>query len=341
MKNKNLLIVTAALLSLCGCSNKENTSSKSSTKSSADESSYQMIVDNKFAEGFTCNPSSGSNPDTGWEPENKWTSSVDLTYKENATPAWIMSQHGDIYSLNDHYNKYTGDRKVENIDGYYTFYDESKKVAANPTTGSLYLELSTSVEYQRPRKNGEQWCHILLNQGFQKAVQMSEVDSCTLTIDLTMKKFEDHMNGQANESLHAAQFLMYLVMKSNNTAEDGGYFWFGIPFFDNRYPNGLPESGLVDAGGAGATSKFIYQMPSADYMADKTLLLNKTSKIEVDIKPYVLSGLVKAQSMGYFTKSTFNDLCFQSMNIGFEIPGTYDCGIEMSNFSLTAEYSEE
>lgn len=338
MKKTKIIIPMMLAMLLTSCN--ETTNPTSST-SGDDESSYQMIVDNKFEEGFSCDPGSGNDPDTGATPDNRWPMRVDLTYKDNASPVWIMSQHGDIYSLNDHYNKHTGDREVEYSDGYYTFYDESKKVSVNPTEGALYLELNTSKEYKRPRKDKEQWSHLLLNQGFKKAVQMSEVDSVVLNIDLEMKKFEDHMNGQANPSVHATQFLMYLVMKSNNTSEDGGFFWFGIPFFDNRYKNGLPESGMVDAGGAGATSKFIYGMPSADYIEDGILQLNKKTHIEVDIAPYILNALVKAQGMGFFTKSTYKDLCFQSMNIGFEIPGTYDCGIEISDFRLTANYSED
>lgn len=337
MKAKHFIIplMTICLLSSCSPS---DTNSSSSSSSQQDDSSYQMISDNKWEEGFSCNPGNGSDPDTGYFPENRWGNTIDLTYKDNASPIWIMSQHGDIYSLNDHYNKYTGDRSVENIDGYYTFYDESKKVAANPTTGALYLELNASKEYNRPRKSGEQWPHLLLNQGFKKAVQMEETTSVVLTADMELKKFEDHMDGQANPSTHAAQFLMYLVVKSNNSAEDGGFFWFGIPFFDNRYPNGVPESGLVDAGGAGATSKFIYGMPSNEYIDDGILQLNKKTHIEIDITTYIAQGLLLAQQNGYFTKSTYKDLCFQSMNIGYELPGTYDIGVEISNFALTAYY---
>ena len=345
MKANQIIWPLALLGLLAGCSSSQGGNAGSgstpvASSSKEDASTYQMIVDNTWQEGFSCDPGSGSNPDTGYFPENRWGSTVDLTYKDDAKPVWIMSQHGDIYSLNDHYNKYTGDRTVECVDGYYTFYDESKKVAANPTTGSLYLELNASKEYERPRKNGEQWCHLLLNEGFKKAVSTSEIDSCIFSADMTLKKFEDHMDGQANSNVHAAQFLMYLVVKSSNGAEDSGFFWFGIPFFDNRYASGLPESGMVDAGGAGATGKFIYSCPSAEYIDDGILPLGETVHIEFDITSYLNRGLLMAQKSGYFTKSSYNDLVFQSMNIGFELPGTYDIGVEISSFELTANYKE-
>ena len=328
---KTLLPLLLATLCVTSCSPTNGGSEPQ------DDKHYQCIVDNTFQLGFTANPANGFRQDDNWFPDERWLMDVDLTYQEEKTnPVWLVSQHGDIYSLNDKYNALVGEKPTyEN--GYYTFYDESKVMSVNPSTGSLYLELNTSKEYIRPRKAQEAWCHLLLNQGFERAVRISEVNSVDFTIDLTMKKFVDNMNGQANSGLHATQFLMYIIVKSENAYDAHDYFWFGIPFFDNRYPNGLPEYGHIDAGGAGATSKFIYGMPSADYLPNG-LPLNETQKVNVDIKPYLGAALIKAQSLGFFTNSVLNDLTFQSMNIGFEIPGSYDCGIEISNFSLTANY---
>lgn len=342
---KPILALALPLLSLlllsCSSPSEDASSSPSeelpTSETSEKETSYQLLLDNTFQNGFSVSPASGSRQDDGWIPDDRWARDVDLTYGDSNGPiSWLVAQHGDIYSLNDKYNKYVGEKPTYE-DGYYTFFDESKKMSVNPSAGSLYLELNASKEYVRPRKSGEQWCHLLLNQGFMRAVSLKEVSSVDFTIDLELKKWEDHMDGQANRDVHACQFLMYLVIKSEAALDANDFFWFGIPFFDNRYPNGLPESGLVDAGGAGATSKFIYGMPSSDYLP-KGLPLGSKQSVNVDIKPYIGNALVKARSMGYFVNSELNDLTFQSMNIGFEIPGTYDCGIEISNFTLTAQY---
>lgn len=334
MKKILLPIALLACLSVTACGT--NTTTGGST---GGETSYQLIKDNKFQDGFLVNPASGSRQDDGWVPDNRWPMDVELTYGENegkSNMSWIVAQHGDIYSLNDKYNQLTGE-KPEYEDGYYKFTDESKQIAVNPDKGALYLELNTSKEYVRPRKQFEQWCHILLNQGFDRAVRLADVETVDFTMDIEMKKFEDHMDGQADPSLHATQFLMYIVIKSEAAADASSFFWFGIPFFDNRYPNGLEENGMIDAGGAGATSKFIYGMPSADYLPNG-VPLNEKQSINIDIKPYIGRALVMARQLGHFTSSTIDDLTFQSMNIGFEIPGTYDCGIEISNFALTANY---
>ena len=68
------------------------------------------------------------------------------------------------------------------------------------------------------------------------------------------------------------------------------------------------------------------------------IALGKKTSINVDLKEYIGYALKMAQKKGYFTNSTLDDLSTQSMNICYEIPGTYCCGIEMSNFNLIGHY---
>ncbi len=337
MKKFLMTFALLATLALGACA-PTNSSSGGGSGTSQNPNSYQLIKDNGFKGGLLVNPASGFRQDDGWVPDNRWPMDVELLYGDatSSTISWIVAQHGDIYSLNDKYNEYVGEKPLyEN--GYYRYFDESKEIAINPDTGHLYMELNTSKEYVRPRKQSEAWPHILFNQGFDRAVRLQDVESVDFTMDIELKKFEDHMNGEADPSLHATQFLMYIVIKSEQALDSNSFFWFGIPFFDNRYPNGLDEHGMIDAGGAGATSKFIYGMPSYDYLPNG-VKLNQKESINIDIKPYIGRALLMARDLGHFTNSTIDDLTFQSMNIGFEIPGTYDCGIEISNFALIANY---
>lgn len=343
MKRKCLsifAIIMPMLLVACAQGGEEpNNNNNNDNPPEEQPTEMQYLLDPTFKEGFIVSPASGTRMDDGWFPEERWTRDVTLTYgDEPQTPCWCVAQHGDIYSLCDKYNKFAGNVPKLTDDGYYWFSDESKVLAPNPSKGSLYIELNTSKEYTRDRKGGEAWCHILLNQGFKDACRLKEVDSVIFTIDLLMKKFEDHtVNFEFNT--HATQFLMYIVIKSEAAGDTNDFFWFGIPFFDNRYPNGLPESGMVDAGGAGGTGKYMYGMESAEYLPGG-LKLNQLGQVNIDLLPYFGSALLKCQRAGFFTNSTINDLTFQSMNIGFEIPGWYDCGIEISNFSLTSHFKQ-
>jgi hypothetical protein len=348
-KGKLLLCVLSTLLAcnLTSCTSGTTSSilSSSSSSTSEEESSSivqeekikQIILDNKFQNGFSFSSANGRGLDDGYIPDDRWPMDVDLTYGDaTGTISWLGAQHGDIYGLNDVYNKVAGNKPTyEN--GYYTFKDTSKELSVNPTTGALYLELNTSKEYSRARKSGEQWCHILIEQGFTEPVYVSESKSITLTADLEMKKLENHMGDDYDSSIHTVQYLMYLVIKSENAYDADDFFWFGIPFYDYRYPNGVPESGMIDAGGAGATSKFIYQLPGYDLLPNG-LPLNEVQSINIDLKPYIGDALVMCRTkFNKFTNSTIDDLTFQSMNLGFEIPGTFDCGIELSNFGVYVE----
>lgn len=330
-------LIACALLSSCGGGTTPPDEKKDDP---VDDEPLELLLDPTFKNGFTCKPSSGHRNTDGWQPEDKYMLDVDVQYgTPSSGPAWTLSQHGDVYSLNDKYNKIAGGVPTDNGDGSYTMSDESKTVIANPSAGSLYLELNTSKEYARDRKNQEEWCHILLDTGFKETVSLVDLESCELTIDLDLKKFENHMYGTVNPDVHAAQFLMYIVVKSIGGTTQGNWFWFGIPFFDNRYPTGLPEGGLVDAGGAGATGKYIYQTPTNSFLPGG-LQLNEKASIDFDIVDAIGQGLVYAQNHGQMLGATVDDLQFSYMNIGWEVPGTYDVGVEISNFSIKATKKE-
>lgn len=332
MLNKKILVLSCMLLGLTATSCEPRTNNPINP----DDANYvQYIRDNKFEKGFRCEAASAFNIETHYIPEDRYPFAVDLTYPEPGqknSALWAVAQHGDVYSLNDHYHKVNGayPPATATDDGWYYFRDESKCLGANPTKGACYLELNTSKEYPRDRVPGDAWCHILLSQGFTETCNIREVDEIILTMDLTQKKWEDHMYGPANSGVHACQFLMYIVCKSYNSYDATGYFWFGIPFFDNRYPHGLNESSMLDQG----TGKNMYGMPSGDYITTP-FAPGVTNNINIDLLPYFTRGLALCQGDGFFTHSTVEDLYFSDMNIGFEIPGTYDCAFEMSNFTLT------
>lgn len=335
MKNKTVfsLLMISMFCALASCGKDPITPT-----TSVEEGKKQIILDNKFQRGFSMSPANGSRFDDNWIPENRWSRSVDLTYGDSTEdPLWMGAQHGDVYGLNDVYNK-TTDNKPTYENGYYTFKDESKELSVNPDTGSLYMELNTSKEYTRPRKDKEQWCHLLIEQGFAEPVHVSEANRINFTADLEMKKLVNHMSDEEfNANAHTVQYLMYLVIRSEAALDANDFFWFGISLYDYRYPNGINEGGMVDAGGAGATSKFIYHMPGYDLLPNG-LPLNQKQSIDIDLKPYIGSALILASTQfNKFTNSTINDLTFQSMNIGFEIPGTFDCGVELSNFAIYIE----
>ena len=54
------------------------------------------------------------------------------------------------------------------------------------------------------------------------------------------------------------------------------------------------------------------------------------------IYPFIKNAFETCKKNGYMDGSHFNDLAISSMNVGWEVPGTFDCGILFECPSLTA-----
>lgn len=289
----------------------------------------ELIQDNHFRNGFVISPA-----DNEPQPDNRYPLDYNLTY---GTPtgqiAWLLGQAGNRFGLADDYA--LNGKKIAYVDGFYTIEDPSKKLIINPDTGEITFVLNTSKEYLRPRESKEAWPHLLIQQGLSQNVSVSDVESIVLSLSIQLNSLVNHMsNAEYNASLHTAQFLMYIVVRSNAAADAGEYMWFGIPFFDARYPL-MQENGMIDAGTSGNTGKFIYQMPQIDFMPNG-LQVGVHNDINIDLIPYFARALMLAKQQGALLNTEVEDLYLTNMNIGYEIPGTYDVSITLQNFSLKA-----
>lgn len=320
-----LMIAISTMLISCG--------SQSSSSSSSVSREKELLGDNRFAAGFNVLPADKSYRD-GMMPESRWPLNSELRYGGNDDVAisWDLAQHGCINGLGDIYNQTTSAVPMQSGDEY-TFSDSSKIVKVNPAEGSLSLELDASKEYEGARVAYENWPHLILQQGFQQAAQVSDLESMDLSIDLEMSKLENHMTAEEyNPSLHTVQFIMYLVVNSESSLDAGEFLWFGIPFLDYRYTV-MDENGQADAGTSGNSGKFIYQMATDSYLPTG-LKVGQKEEIRIDIIESLRRALVLANIKGYMTNTTVDELSVSGMNIGFEIPGTFDCCIKISDFSL-------
>ena len=332
---KRYLALGVLVLMLSGCGDGKGVSSILQSVVSSESKTVQLFQDNTFAKGFTV-----SSADRAFEnasaPENRWTLDANLLYGDASkkTICWMVRQHGCIYGLGDVYNPTTTAQPTLE-DSYYTFRDTSKRLAVSPSRGSVIMELNASKEYQHPRKAMEGWPHLLLEQGLSETIQINELSALDFTVDLTMLKIENHMEeGTYNPNLHTCQFLMYFVCNSASSLDAGDFLWFGVPLYDYRYAV-IPESGQADAGTSGNTGKFIYSLSTESYLPDGVKVGVKNS-IRLNLIHSFGTGLALAHDKGYLVNTTVDDLSISYMNIGFEIPGTFDCAMQMDNFSLTA-----
>ena len=330
-----LCLTLGAAALLTGCSNPVDPNPE------PEEYVYELISDNKFQNGFIVSPANNS-PDTY---------PLDYTLRcpgASGDIAWTAAQWGSKFGLGDSYGNelITGHAPYEPVKtgNAYRYEAPGKAFVIDPVDGKLTFEVTTSVEYVdeegniQPRKTGtEMWCHLLIQQGFGLLPLIKDVDQIILNMDVQITKMENMFGDAAaeyNPNMHAAQFLMYLVVKSQNPA-DSEYMWFGIPLYDNRYQT-FAENGMIDSG----ENKFLYGMPSNDYLPGGLTVGTSeetVGHISFDIVPYFERALnICKTQFNRFQSSTVDDLYIQGMNLGWEVPGVFDVSATVSNFSLKA-----
>lgn len=328
---KKYLLLLMAICCICligGCDKEKDPSPSPSPKT------YEMIVDNKFENGIIIEAANG----TEYMPENRWPFEYRFNYNEAKTgSSWRLAQHYCSYGLADNYA--SGEAEPTKEDGYYIYRDNSKVLKVNSDTGSIVLELNASEEFSSPRVQYQNWPHMILQEAFSNQVMFNELESLILNMQIKMHKMTNHMTSEEyNPSLHTIQFIMYIYLYSNSSLDSGEFFYFGIPIYDYRHRT-MAESGMIEANSTGTNGKFIYQMPTVAYLPTGVDVGEKYD-IKINLLDNMSRGLELAQSMGKLTHTTVDDLYITSMNVGFEITGTFDCSIEMSSLSLIATEKE-
>ena len=330
MKNKAFALLSLSLVA-CSCGPSSSSSSApSSSESRLSGTTVELFPDNHFENGFIAYPGTRAYSD-GSYPENDWNSNVYLKYDENTpSPSWQLQQIGCVNDLNDVYNPRTG-AMPEYEAPYYKFEGASNYVYVDPSAGEITLGLNASKDYDEPRQSGD-WCHLLLQNVLTTSVEVSELSSLKFTIDFELG-VENKMGDDYNPSIHTAQFLAYFIVQSNATLDAGDYFWFGVPFYDYRYQN-IDESIMID----GRSQMPIYQM-SNRAIDPEGIKLNHQYEVELDLIDLFADALLACQNQqGRFLNSTLSDFSITSMNIGWELPGTFDVYARFSNFSLKGTY---
>ena len=220
MKKIKYIFILLITLTLISC-NKEET-----PEPDPKETEIELLSDNNFQNGFTINPA-----DNEPQPDNRYPLDYDIKFGSNPI-SWIVGLAGNRFGLADQYA--IDGNEVAFIDGTYYIEDTSKKMIVTPETGKLTLELNASKEYLRPRQSKEAWPHLLLQQGLTRQVTVEDVNQINLNLDITLNKLINHMTEEEyDSSLHTTQFLMYIVVRTNN-AKDAGDLEVYTPFLDSR-----------------------------------------------------------------------------------------------------------
>ena len=145
------------------------------------------------------------------------------------------------------------------------------------------------------------------------------------------------MGNDFDPGLHTAQITQFFTIqnRNENSPHFGDFFWFGLPLYDYRYPD-IEQYAAEDLGKDDATKKFIFSVASRE-LYQGAMHDYQWISIEKNILPLIKNAFSTAQGRGYLQGTNFEELCLTSMNIGWEVPGTFDCGIifECPSFLIT------
>ncbi len=296
---------------------------------------YELLNDTKFENGFKVHANLKSELSTGYGYFNYGNSAL--------RPTWTVAQWDTKYDFRDMENNTLF---METDDGVYVYDSIDKVLTVDTNTGTLGMELNASEVYDDPRTAGEVWPHLLIEGSTKnaeapfanKAVNMEHL---RLQLSTRLTKFEDHMGEDADTSLHAGSFYIYIYVKGTNETGATEMTWFGLTFFDNRFTM-TAESGMKDGGKDDASGLFIYQVASrgftyTDFVEDGAIVANEDSEwmdIDIDLLPYIERCLVLAQERGFMKGVTMDSVFVDGMNMGWEMPGTYDGKMEVKDMSL-------
>ena len=291
-----------------------------------DEDCRPIFADTQFQQGFLL-----SYPDTS--KGRSIEAILNLGNNKNK-PAWRLCQWATKYSLAD-------TQPVRNEQGDAMYENQGKKVVVGGHSSpnrDLILEVRGKPEYgQTIREFGQTWPHLLVEQDAVETHTLDALNQLRLTVAFRLLSCQSNMTqDQYDPSLHTAQFQLFLIVKNveAGSKDAGDYFWFGVPFFDSRYD--IPPSHMAkDAGKKDATGKFIYTIDGQQ--VNTTPPANGDwIKIEKDLLPYIKDGLKEAVKRGNFSDSAPEHYAVVNMNLGWEIPGSFNAAVQIRDFNLCA-----
>ena len=203
----------------------------------------------------------------------------------------------------------------------------------NETDGDVIIELKATNEYNgHVRALGEEWPHLLIEQADigNRCPKFDQLKSLRIAFETKLVYFNANETNP-DPKLHAGMVNMFFTVQDNDD-----YFWFGVPIFDNRYKGLYPGFKAEDGGKDDATHKYIYN-PEQKLFVNRTLWDKSFVKYDTDILPLIKQGVEEAKSKGYLKKADLSRMVITTMNLGWEMTGSYDGALAFKNLSLTAE----
>ncbi len=246
-----------------------------------------------------------------------------------ASPVWGLSQWSSRFPLGSN-------QAQPRLDGSICWSNAAKSVSLTPITrpsGDLILAANSFEEYGPvARQASDPWVHLLVEQEFGESHPLTNLISARLRIDARLLRSRSRHQGDYSPARHAAQFQMFFTVQNRNRRSrgHGDLLWFGVPLYDNRsrFP---AEFKARDFGG---TAKFIFT-PGGETFARQSTHDGEWVRIDQELLPFLHEALALAWARGFLQDSRdLRDYHLGGMNLGWELPGTFDVAMQVRNLSL-------
>ena len=244
-------------------------------------------------------------------------------------PVWSLAQWNSRHSI-------AGAEPRTLPSGAVEWSNAAKTIRIGPPgsdDADLTLAVNTSAEYSRIRARTDPWVHLLVQQRFTEQPAVSAVEALWVRVSVRLLRSQLNDVPGYNPRIHAAQFVLYLSVQNLNRASKGygDFLYFGVPLYDNRFPNGTPRFTAPDQVG-----KFIFNPGSAEYLA-RTPHCGEWVSVDRDVLPLILEGLRTAWDRSFLSDSKdLADYRIAGMNMGWEVPGPFDVTMQVRDLSIRA-----
>lgn len=282
----------------------------------------ELIRDTHFRDGFIA-----------WRPQpgDHVRDCVLTGFDPKASPVWGLDQWNSKFPLRPVTEPVTSG-------GTLCWSNVAKSVTLAPagtTAADISLAANSLPEYgPHARLATEPWVHLLVEQEFVSTPAFDRLAFARLHVEAKLLHSRNLHEGDYSSEVHAAQFQIFFTVQNRNLQSPGhgDLLWFGVPLYDNRAR--LPQA--YQARDFGGTAKFIFT-PAAETFTSKSTHDADWVTIDRDLLPLMNEALRQAWSKGYLSASTnLADYAIGGMNMGWELPGTFDVAMHIRNLSLQA-----
>lgn len=300
---------------------------------------YGLLKDPNFKRGFNIRGLGGAPERCGVEME--------ATFGQSEKPCWNYSQWAAKYNLaNPNEGTITEYRQ-----GVFEMKTPTNCLLVDTNQKCLDFTCITTNCYTHHRTSlSDPWQHLLIETNFTDVqnpapyCMVKNLRSLTISGKVKLLNFEDHMGEAFDENIHAAQFLLYLTIHNanKNSKGFGEMIWFGVNFFDNRH-EWSEYSAMFDVGTqclmVGIGNRPVFPGGNS-FFDDGRIVFGEESpeySFEIEAASKIRKAYFTAREEGYFQNTEFEDLCVSGMNMGWEMPGTYNVSMRVRDFDITAE----